>query len=165
MPRRRVDAVKVGTTVATNALLTRSGEPVVLVTTAGFADALRIGYQNRPDIFARHIVLPQRLYAEVIEARERIDTAGERARAPRPRARLREDLARARRSGRRAIAIVFLHGWRHTRARARRGGAARASSGSRRYRCRTSSRRWCATSSRGDTTVLNAYLALPLRAT
>src|SRR5262249_56410596 len=72
-----IDVVKVGTTVATNALLTRSGEPVVFVTTAGFGDGLRIGYQNRPDIFARHIVLPKRLYAEVIEARERID-AGRR---------------------------------------------------------------------------------------
>ena len=94
-----IDIVKVGTTVATNALLTRSGEPVVLVTTAGFADGLRIGYQNRPDIFARHIVLPQALYGEVIEARERIDARGavltaldldqlradlERARAARP---------------------------------------------------------------------------------
>src|ERR1700683_2110709 len=71
-----VTAVKVGTTVATNALLTRSGEPVVLVTSAGFGDALRIGYQNRPDIFARDIVLPKRLYASVIEARERINCGG-----------------------------------------------------------------------------------------
>jgi len=63
-----VEAVKVGTTVATNALLTRSGEPVVLVTTAGFGEGLRIGYQNRPEIFARDIVLPKRLDASVIEA-------------------------------------------------------------------------------------------------
>src|SRR3984893_16602600 len=61
-PQGRVDAVKVGTTVATNALLERKGEPVVLVTTVGFADGLRIGYQSRPDLFARHIVLPDRLY-------------------------------------------------------------------------------------------------------
>ncbi|HEY6822874.1 MAG TPA: hydantoinase/oxoprolinase N-terminal domain-containing protein, partial [Steroidobacteraceae bacterium] len=74
-PAAAVAAVKVGTTVATNALLTRSGEPVVLVTTAGFGEALRIGYQNRPDIFARNIVLPKRLYASVIEAQERIDAA------------------------------------------------------------------------------------------
>src|SRR5215468_7088213 len=66
-PPAAVEAVKVGTTVATNALLTRSGEPVVLVTTAGFGDGLRIAYQNRPEIFARRIVLPQRLYATVIE--------------------------------------------------------------------------------------------------
>src|SRR6266403_596727 len=75
---RAVAAVKVGTTVATNALLTRSGEPLVLVTSAGFADALRIAYQNRPDIFARHIVLPGPLYTTVIEARERIDAQGDR---------------------------------------------------------------------------------------
>src|SRR5437879_6682571 len=68
---RAVAAVKVGTTVATNALLTRSGEPVALVTTAGFADALRIGYQNRPNIFALEIPLPSPLHATVIEAHER----------------------------------------------------------------------------------------------
>ncbi|HXY76405.1 MAG TPA: hydantoinase/oxoprolinase N-terminal domain-containing protein, partial [Steroidobacteraceae bacterium] len=109
---RRVSALKVGTTVATNALLTRAGEPVVLVTTLGFADALRIGYQNRPDIFARHIVLPEQLYAEVIEARERVAAEGE-VLLPLDSARLREDLERARGRGRRAVAIVFLHAWRH----------------------------------------------------
>src|SRR3569832_1010794 len=60
-----VSAVKVGTTVATTALLERKGEPVLLVTSQGFADALRIGYQNRPDIFARHIVLSDRLYSSI----------------------------------------------------------------------------------------------------
>ena len=70
----RIDAVKVGTTVATNALLERKGEPVLLVTTVGFADGLRIGYQSRPDLFARHIVLPDRLYPQVIEANERVDS-------------------------------------------------------------------------------------------
>ena len=111
-PAAAIAAVKVGTTVATNALLTRSGEPVVLVTTAGFVDGLRIGYQNRPDIFARDIVLPKRLYASVIEARERIDAQGAIL-TPLDAARLRNDLARARRTGRRAVAIVFLHGWRY----------------------------------------------------
>src|SRR5690242_8021473 len=72
-----VHAVKVGTTVATNALLERKGEPVLLVTTQGFADGLRIGYQNRPEIFARHIVLGSGLYASVIETSERIDPVGE----------------------------------------------------------------------------------------
>src|SRR3982074_1233915 len=99
-----VAAVKVGTTVATNALLTRSGEPVVLVTPAGFADGLRIGYQNRPDIFARRIVLPTRLYATVIEAHERIDAQGGVLTAL-DGARLRADLERARRAGGRAVAI------------------------------------------------------------
>jgi len=108
-----VAAVKVGTTVATNALLTRSGEPVTLVTTAGFGDALRIGYQNRPDIFARHIVLPKRLYANVIEAHERIDAEGA-VLQPLDLPKLRDELMRARAAGARAVAIVFLHGWRHT---------------------------------------------------
>src|SRR5581483_7582791 len=67
-----IDVLKVGTTVATNALLERRGEPVLLVTTRGFADALRIGDQSRPDIFALHIVLPQLLHTQTIEARERI---------------------------------------------------------------------------------------------
>ncbi|MGH8496440.1 MAG: hydantoinase/oxoprolinase N-terminal domain-containing protein, partial [Gammaproteobacteria bacterium] len=67
----RVDAIKMGTTVATNALLERKGEPTALVITRGFGDALRIGYQNRPDIFARRIVLPEMLYARVVEADER----------------------------------------------------------------------------------------------
>src|ERR1700760_1436985 len=71
-----VNAVKVGTTVATNALLERKGEPVLLVTTAGFADALRIGYQNRPDIFARHIVLADSLYSRVLETTGRMDSSG-----------------------------------------------------------------------------------------
>src|SRR3569833_601480 len=72
----RIDAVKVGTTVASNALLERIGEPVLLVTTAGFADGLRIGYQSRPDLFARHIVLADSLYSRVIEAEERVDCGG-----------------------------------------------------------------------------------------
>jgi 5-oxoprolinase (ATP-hydrolysing) len=160
-PAAAITTVKVGTTVATNALLTRSGEPVVLVTTAGFADGLRIGYQNRPDIFACHIVLPKRLYASVIEARERIDAQGT-VLTPLDAARLRSDLARARRTGRRAVAIVFLHGWRypqHERAAAtcaRELGFEEVSVSHElsplvRY------------VTRGDTTVLNAYLALPLR--
>ncbi len=156
-----VEAVKVGTTVATNALLTRTGEPVVLVTTAGFADGLRIGYQNRPDIFARHIVLPQPLYAEVIEARERVDTAGE-VLVPLDEARLREDLARARRRGRRAIAIVFLHGWRHT-AHERAAAACARELGFEEVSVSHELSPIVRYVVRADTTVLNAYLALPLR--
>ena len=78
-PSRRtaIDAVKMGTTVATNALLERKGERTALVTTKGFRDALRIGYQNRPRIFARHIVLPEMLYERVVEVDERVSAAGE----------------------------------------------------------------------------------------
>ena len=68
----RVASVKMGTTVATNALLERKGEPVVLVTTQGLGEQLRLGYQNRPRLFDRHIVLPEMLYARVIEADERV---------------------------------------------------------------------------------------------
>ena len=70
-----VECVKMGTTVATNALLERKGEPTLLVTTRGFRDALRIAYQNRPRIFDRHIVLPELLYSAVVEAQEQIGRA------------------------------------------------------------------------------------------
>ena len=71
-----VDCVKMGTTVATNALLERKGEPTLLVTTTGFADALRIAYQNRPRLFDRHIVLPELLYQAVVQAHERVGAHG-----------------------------------------------------------------------------------------
>jgi 5-oxoprolinase (ATP-hydrolysing) len=72
-----VECVKMGTTVATNALLERKGEPTLLVTTRGFRDALRIAYQNRPRLFDRNIVLPELLYSAVIEAQERVGADGE----------------------------------------------------------------------------------------
>ena len=72
-----VESVKMGTTVATNALLERKGEPTLLVTTQGFRDALRIAYQNRPRLFDRRIVLPELLYARVVEAKERMGAHGE----------------------------------------------------------------------------------------
>src|SRR5665213_2358849 len=77
LPEAAVDAVKMGTTVATNALLEHKGERTALVITRGFGDALRIGYQNRPDLFARHIVLPEQLYEHVIEVDERVTARGD----------------------------------------------------------------------------------------
>ena len=77
IPAAAIEAVKMGTTVATNALLERKGEATVLVITKGFGDALRIGYQNRPQLFARHIVLPELLYSRVIEVDERVTASGE----------------------------------------------------------------------------------------
>ena len=79
----QVECVKMGTTVATNALLERKGEPTLLVTTRGFRDALRIAYQNRPRLFDRRIVLPELLYSRVIEALERVGAHGDVARAAR----------------------------------------------------------------------------------
>ena len=160
--RPRIESVKVGTTVATNALLERKGESVLLVTTAGLADQLRIGYQNRPDIFARHIVLPDRLYSRVIEAGGRLDHEGE-VLEPLDARRLAEDLAAARRSGLKAAAIVFLHGWQHPRheqlaARLARQAGFEEVSVSHELSPLV---RYVA---RADTTVLNAYLAPPLTA-
>ena len=77
VPVGRIGSVRLGTTVATNALLERKGERCVLVITAGFGDALRIAYQNRPRIFDRHIVLPEQLYERVIEVGERVGARGE----------------------------------------------------------------------------------------
>lgn len=76
VPAERVAGVKMGTTVATNALLERRGEPTVLVVTEGFRDALRIAYQNRPRLFDRRIVLPEAVYDRVVEIPERLDAHG-----------------------------------------------------------------------------------------
>src|SRR5262245_28046742 len=108
---RRIDAVKMGTTVATNALLERRGEPTVLVITAGLEDAIRIGGQQRPDIFALDIRLPEMLYARVVGAAERIDAHG-RVLAPLDTAQLERDLTAARAAGLDSVAIVLLHGYR-----------------------------------------------------
>src|SRR5438477_9852328 len=109
----QVECVKMGTTVATNALLERKGEPTLLVTTKGFRDALRIGYQERPRIFDRHIVLPELLYSRVIEAIERVGAHGEVVQ-PLDEAHLRERLWAAFDAGLRSVAIVFMHGYRFT---------------------------------------------------
>jgi 5-oxoprolinase (ATP-hydrolysing) len=156
-----IEAVRIGTTVATNALLERTGAPVVLVTTAGFADGLRIGYQDRPDIFALRISLPQRLYGAVIEAAERIDADGV-VLTPLDGSRLREDLARARAAGARAAAIVFVHGWQFPEHEAQAAGIARELGFDEVSVSHELSPliRYVA---RGGTTVLNAYLAPPLR--
>lgn len=111
---RPIATLRVGTTIATNALLERKGEPVLLVTTAGFADALEIGDQSRPDIFALRIVRPERLHTAVIEAQERLDANGG-VLVPLDREALRRELAAARGRGVRAVAIVFLHAWREPR--------------------------------------------------
>jgi 5-oxoprolinase (ATP-hydrolysing) len=157
-----IAAVKVGTTVATNALLTHSGEPVVLVTTRGFGDALRLGYQNRPDIFAREIVLPKPLYASVIEAHERIDVHGT-VLTPLDLRHLKSQLSRARQAGRRALAIVFVHGWAHPQ-HERAAAACARELGFEEVSVSHELSPLVRYVTRGDTTVLNAYLALPLRA-
>lgn len=108
----QIQSVKMGTTVATNALLERQGEPTVLVITKGFKDALRIGYQNRPDLFKLNIELPEQLYSAVIEADERLSATGEVIQTL-DEAALKHDLKQAFDSGLRSCAIVFMHGYRH----------------------------------------------------
>src|SRR3982751_5672999 len=108
-----VAEVRMGTTVATNALLERKGERVALAITRGFGDALRIGYQARPEIFARHILLPSMLYEQVAEIDERVGVDGEIL-VPFNEVQAREALGKIRASGIDALAIVFMHGWRHT---------------------------------------------------
>ncbi|TAJ31337.1 hydantoinase B/oxoprolinase family protein [Bosea sp. (in: a-proteobacteria)] len=113
IPADAIGEVRMGTTVATNALLERKGDRTLLVTTKGFRDALRIGYQARPDIFAKQIIKPEQLYEDVLEVEERVlaDGAVERA--------LDETVLRAAlqaqyEAGFRAVAIVFMHGYRFT---------------------------------------------------
>ena len=108
-----IEAVKMGTTVATNALLERKGDRTLLVTTEGFADQLRIAYQNRPDIFARRILLPELLYESVLEVDERVTAEGE-VLTPVDLPAARRGLAGAFGRGIRSVAILFLHGYRHT---------------------------------------------------
>ncbi len=153
----QVECVKMGTTVATNALLERKGEPTLLVTTQGFRDALRIAYQNRPRIFDRHIVLPELLYSAVVQAQERVGAHGEMIQ-PLDEVQLREQLRAQYEAGLRSVAIVFMHGYRYT---AHELAAKRIAQELGFTQISTS----CETSpmmkfvSRGDTTVVDAYLS------
>jgi 5-oxoprolinase (ATP-hydrolysing) len=112
IPSARISAVKMGTTVATNALLERKGERTLLLITKGFRDALRIGYQARPKIFARHIIKPDMLYERVMEVDERVRADGTVERAMDLDA-VRGELQRAQADGVRAVAIVLMHAYRY----------------------------------------------------
>src|SRR5215469_11228117 len=107
-----IDSVKLGTTVATNALLEHRGEPTLLAITRGFGDALRIGTQHRPDIFALNIVLPEMLYSSVLEIEERHSATGEII-CPLNEDAAHDGLQKFYRDGLRAIAIVLMHGYRY----------------------------------------------------
>ncbi|WP_300715466.1 hydantoinase B/oxoprolinase family protein [Hydrogenophaga sp.] len=157
----QVECVKMGTTVATNALLERKGEPTLLVTTRGFRDALRIAYQNRPRLFDRRIVLPELLYAEVIEAQERLGAQGEVLQAL-DEAALRADLQAAHARGLRSVAVVFMHGYRFT---AHEQAAARIARelGFTQVSTSHETSPMMKFVSRGDTTVVDAYLSPILR--
>jgi 5-oxoprolinase (ATP-hydrolysing) len=152
-----VEAIRMGTTVATNALLERTGERCVLVVTAGFADVLRIGQQHRPDLFARHVVLPQMLYSEVVEAQERL-TADGSVQRPLDEDALARALERHAAAGLRSAAIVFVHGYlnpEHEQAAARIARQAGFTHVSVSHQVLPLPR----VVGRGDTTVVDAYLS------
>jgi 5-oxoprolinase (ATP-hydrolysing) len=152
-----IQAVRLGTTVATNALLERKGDPTVLVITRGFRDALRIAYQNRPRIFDRQILLPELLYSRVIEAEERIGADGAVV-TPLDEARIAGALRDARAEGFRSVAVVCMHGYRFPGHELRIGEIARAA-GFRQISLSHQTVPLMKLVSRGDTTVVDAYLS------
>ncbi|PRH16381.1 hydantoinase B/oxoprolinase family protein [Burkholderia multivorans] len=157
----RVDMVKMGTTVATNALLERKGERTALATTRGFRDVLRIAYQNRPRLFDLDIVLPDALYETVVEIDERVGAHGEVV-SPLDLAGAEAALRRVFDDGVRALAIVLIHGYRYTAHEralaqlARRIGFTQVSASH-------EVSPLMKMVSRGDTTVVDAYLSPILR--
>ncbi|HYD13639.1 MAG TPA: hydantoinase B/oxoprolinase family protein [Allosphingosinicella sp.] len=156
-----VGNVRMGTTVATNALLERKGERVALAITAGLGDALRIGYQARPAIFARQILLPEPLYGTVIEVEERVTAAGEVLK-PLDLTAARAALQAAHDDGYRALAIVLMHGWRWTAHEAALAAAAREI-GFTQVSASHEVEPLIKLIGRGDTAVVDAYLSPVLR--
>jgi 5-oxoprolinase (ATP-hydrolysing) len=161
LPVQKIEAVKMGTTVATNALLERKGAPTALAITRGFRDALRIAYQNRPKLFERHIVLPELLYGQVVEVDERIGAHGEVVRAL-DAAKARAGLQAVFDSGTRSLAIVFMHGYRHTQHEAVVADIAREI-GFTQVSTSHQVSPMMKLVARGDTTVVDAYLSPILR--
>jgi 5-oxoprolinase (ATP-hydrolysing) len=158
---KQVACVKMGTTVATNALLERQGEPTLLVTTRGFRDALRIAYQNRPRLFDRHIVLPELLYSAVEEAQERMGAHGEVIQAL-DEAALKLQLEAHYAQGLRSVAIVFMHGYRFT-AHEKMARRLAEAVGFTQISTSHETSPMMKFVSRGDTTVVDAYLSPILR--
>jgi 5-oxoprolinase (ATP-hydrolysing) len=157
IPTGAIRVVKMGTTVATNALLERRGERTLLMMTRGFRDALEIGYQARPKIFARNIQKPEQLYSGVIEIDERVLADGTVETAPDPE-RVRGSLAEAKAQGYDAVAIVFMHAWRYP-AHERMVGAIARDLGFAQVSESHVASALIKLVSRGDTTVVDAYLS------
>jgi 5-oxoprolinase (ATP-hydrolysing) len=161
IPAEKIAAVKMGTTVATNALLERKGDRTVLLITQGFRDALRIAYQDRPDIFALDIHLPELLYERVIEAQERVRADGTVEQALDVAA-TKTALEAAYADGIRSCAIVFMHGYRYTAHEKAAAELARAI-GFTQVSVSHEVSPLMKLVGRGDTTVVDAYLSPILR--
>ena len=161
IPTDKIEAIKMGTTVATNALLEKQGDRLVLATTKGFKDALRIGYQNRPDIFALEIVLPQMLYEQVVEIVERQDAQGNEL-IPVNLAQAKENLQAAYDTGIRSCAIVLMHSYRYPQHELQVADIAREI-GFSQVSVSHQVSPLIKFVSRGDTTVVDAYLSPILR--
>jgi len=161
IPDGLVGAVKMGTTVATNALLERKGERTLLLITRGFRDALRIGYQARPKIFAKHIIKPQMLYERVVEVDERVRADGT-VEQELDLAAVRAALTAALADGIQAVAIVFLHAYRHP-AREQRVAALARELGFPQVSVSHEVSPLIKLVGRGDTTVVDAYLSPIIR--
>ena len=161
IPTVEIEAIKMGTTVATNALLERKGDRVVLAITQGFKDALRIGYQNRPDIFALEIILPEMLYERAIEIRERYDAKGNEL-IPVDLVKTQQDLQAAYDCGSNSCAIVLMHGYRYPQHELQVAQIAREI-GFQQISISHQVSPLIKFISRGDTTVVDAYLSPILR--
>jgi len=161
LPDHLIESVKMGTTVATNALLERKGDRTLFVTTRGFGDALRIGYQTRPKLFARHIILPKMLYEEVLEVDERISARGECITSLDQKA-AKESLQHCYDMGIRSVAICLMHGYRYPEHEIQLAELAKETG----FHQISVSHRVSPLMklvSRGDTTVVDAYLSPILR--
>jgi len=161
IPPDLVEHVRMGTTVATNALLERKGDRVAFVTTRGFGDALRIGYQARPKIFALDIELPELLYETVIEADERVSAGGDIL-VPLDEDGLRENLQAAYDTGIRSVAVAFLHGYRYLE-HERKAGEICRKIGFSQVSLSHAASPLIKLVARGDTAVVDAYLSPILR--
>jgi 5-oxoprolinase (ATP-hydrolysing) len=161
IPSLRIAAVKMGTTVATNALLERKGDRTLLLITKGFRDALRIGYQARPKIFAKHIVKPDMLYERVVEIDERVRADGTVERALDLDA-VRVELQRAKQDGINAVAVVLMHAYRYSDHEQRVAALAREL-GFEQVSASHEVSPLIKLVGRGDTTVVDSYLSPILR--
>ena len=161
IPTNTIDAVKMGTTVATNALLERKGDRTLLLITRGFADLLRIGYQTRPTLFDLNVILPELLYERVIEVTERIDATGEIVTAL-DETTLHSELQQAYDDGIRSVAIALMHGYRMPKHEQRLADLAHEI-GFTQVSASYNTSPLMKLVSRGDTTVTDAYLSPILR--